>query len=99
MFDAAFSGVGGFPCANLFSVSALDVILWRKMQLSKWRLYLESSVLCVEHKEKEMETFSVSFREKALLLDGFLRDIDSRNHAINPSRLGKKPVLCNVTIP
>ena len=36
-----------------------------------------------------MQTFSSTFREEALLLDGFLRDIDSRNHAINPSRLEK----------
>ena len=74
---------------QFISVSALDVILWRKMQVSKWRLYLKSPVLCVEHKEKEMETFSSTFGEAALLLYGFLRDIDSRNHPINPSRLEK----------
>ena len=55
----------------------------------KWRLDLERPLLGVEHDEKEMQTFSSTFGEKALLLDGFLRDIDSRNHAINPSRLEK----------
>ena len=42
-----------------------------------------------EHEETEMPTFFSTFGEEALLLDGFLRDIDSRNHAINPSVLGK----------
>ena len=36
-----------------------------------------------------MQTFSFTFGEEALLLDGFPQDIDSRNHAINPSRLEK----------
>ena len=60
----------------------------------KWRLDLERPLLGVEHEEKEMQTFSSTFGEEALLLDGFLRDIDSRNHAINPSHLQK-----NQTIP
>ena len=38
--------------------------------------------------EKE-QRFSSTSGEEALLLDGFLRDIDSRNHAIIPSRLVK----------
>ena len=33
------------------------------------------------------------FREEVLLLDGFLRDIDSPNHAINPVRLEQKSDL------
>ena len=36
-----------------------------------------------------MQTFPSTFGEEALLLDGFFRDIDSRNHAINQSRLEK----------
>ena len=59
----------------------------------KWRLDLERPLLGAEHEEKEMPTFSSSFGEEALLLDGFLRDIDSRNHAINPSRFAKKSDL------
>ena len=31
MFDAAFSDVSGIPSANFFSVSTLDVNLWRGM--------------------------------------------------------------------
>ena len=38
--------------------------------------------------------FSSTFWEEALLLDRFLRDMDSRNHAINPVRLEKKSDLC-----
>ena len=34
-----------------------------------------------------MQTFSSTFGEEALLLDGFLQDIDSHNHTINPSCL------------
>ena len=48
----------------------------------KWRLVLERPLLGVEH-EKEMLFFSSTFGDEALLLDGFLRDMDSRNHAIN----------------
>ena len=48
-------------------------------------------LLGVEHEEEEMQTFSSNFGEEAFLLDGFLRDIDSRNHAINPSSLEEKP--------
>ena len=33
--------------------------------------------------------FFLQFREEALLPDGFLREIDSRNHAIKPSRTQK----------
>ena len=50
---------------------------------------LKRPFLGVKYEEKEMQTFSSTFGEVALLLDGFLRDIDSRNHAINPSVLGK----------
>ena len=31
MFDAVFSDVGGIPGTNFFSVSALDVTLWREI--------------------------------------------------------------------
>ena len=39
--------------------------------------------------EKE-QSFSSTFGEESLPLDGLLRDIDSHNHAINPIRLEKK---------
>ena len=55
----------------------------------KYRLYLERPLLGVEHEEKEMQIFSSIFGEEALLRDGFLRDKDSRNPAINPSRFPK----------
>ena len=55
----------------------------------KWRLDLERPLFGVEHVEKEMQNSSSSFGQEALLLDGSLRDIDSRNHAINPSRSEK----------
>ena len=51
---------------------------------------LQMYFLGVEHEEKKSNAFSSSFGEEALLLDGFPRDIDSRNQAINSSRLGKK---------
>ena len=51
--------------------------------LKYWR-GLERPFLGVEHEEKEKQTFSSTFWEEALLPDGFLRDIDSRNHASNP---------------
>ena len=40
-------------------------------------------------RRKKSKGFSSTFEEKALLPNGHLRDIDSRNHAINPSRLEK----------
>ena len=39
--------------------------------------------------QKKSKVFSSSYGEEALILDGFLRDMDSRNHAINPVRLEK----------
>ena len=51
-------------------------------------------------RRKKSKVFYFTFGEEALLLDGFLRDIDSCNHAINPSRLEKNqtftplPSLC-----
>ena len=69
------------------SVSALDIISFASDVGLKWRLDLERPFLVVEHEEKEMQTFSSSFRQEALLLNVFLRD--SRNHAINPSVVGK----------
>ena len=59
----------------------------------KWRLDLERPLLGVEHVEKEMQNFSSTFGQEAHLLDGSLRDINSRNHAINPSRSEKKSDL------
>ena len=50
---------------------------------------LKRPFLVVQHKEKKSKVFSSTFGEEAILLDGFLRDIDSRNPAINPSRLEK----------
>ena len=47
----------------------------------------------LHHEEKEMRTFPPTFWDEALLLDGFLRDMDSRNHAINHVRLEKKSGL------
>ena len=55
----------------------------------KWRLDLQRPLLGVQHEEKEMPTLSFTFGEKALLLDGFLWDRDSRIHAINPSRFAR----------
>ena len=34
MFDATFSDVSGIPSAYFFSVSALDINLWRGIQVS-----------------------------------------------------------------
>ena len=71
---------------NFFGFSTLYKSLARDIGF-KWRLDLERPLLGVKHDEKEMQTFSSILGEEALLLDGFLRDIDSRNDAINPSRL------------
>ena len=49
--------------------------------------------LGVQHEKKEKQTFSSTFWEEALLLAGFLRDIDSRNHAINPILLAKYQIF------
>ena len=56
--------------------------------LKHWR-GLERPFLGVQHEEKEKQTFSSTFWEAALLLGGFLRDMDSRDHAINPVLLTK----------
>ena len=56
--------------------------------LKHWR-GLERPFRGVQHEEKKKQTFSSTFWEAALLLDGFLRDMDSRNHAINPILLAK----------
>ena len=48
----------------------------------------------MKHEGKEsILFFSSTFREEALLLDGFLGDIDSRNPAINPYSLEKQTDL------
>ena len=87
MADGAFSSIGGLPSAN---------ICWFHQLISlaadigfKCRLDLERPLLGIVHEEKEMQTFSSAFGEEALLLDGFLSDIDLRNNAINQSRLLK----------
>ena len=59
--------------------------------LKYWR-GLERPFLGVQHEEREKHTFSSKFWE-APLVDSCLRDIDSRNHAINPVRLKKKSDL------
>ena len=55
----------------------------------KRRLDPQMYFLGVKHEEKESKVISSSFGEEAILLDGFPRDVDSRNHAINSSRFGK----------
>ena len=40
-------------------------------------------------KRKKGKLFPPLFEKKHFLLNGFLGDIDSRNHAINPSEFGK----------
>ena len=52
----------------------------------KCQMDLERPFQGIEHNEEEMQTFPSSFGEEVLLLDGFRRDMDSRSHAINPSR-------------
>ena len=37
-----------------------------------------------------MQAISTTFWEETVLLDGFLQDIDSHNHTINPALLKKK---------
>ena len=49
--------------------------------------------LGVEHEEKKSKVFSSSFGEEVFPLDGLLRDINSRNHAIISSRCGQKSDL------
>ena len=56
-------------------------------------LYLERPLLGIEHEEKRTKVFSSTSGEEALLLDGFLRDINSRNHAINPGHFEKNQTL------
>ena len=41
----------------------------------------ERPLLGVQHEKKEKQTFSSTFWEAALLLDGFLRDMDLRNQS------------------
>ena len=60
MFDAAFSDVCGIPCADLFRFQRLMLFFGEKVGF-KWRLYLEKRLVCVEHKENEMHTFSSTF--------------------------------------
>ena len=53
--------------------------------------------LGVQHEGKEKQTLSSTFWEAALLLDGFLRDIDSRSHAINLVLLAKYQIFIPLT--
>ena len=55
----------------------------------KWRLNLERPFPGIQHEEKRCKVFSSAIGEEARLLDGFLRDIDSHNHAINPNCFAK----------
>ena len=71
----------------IFSVSALDVNLSPEIIGLQCRLHEKKPIPGVKLEEKENQTVPSIFREDKLLLDGFLRDIDSRNHAINPVRL------------
>ena len=45
----------------------------------------------VQHEEKEMQTISPTLLKEQLIVDDFIRDIDSHNHALNPVSLEKKP--------
>ena len=74
------------PKCQFFLVSALDVNFFTTDIGFKWRIVLERPFLGLEHEEKKSKVFSSTFGEKARLPDRFLRDIDSRNHAINSSR-------------
>ena len=89
MYDAAFRDVGGIQCATLFRFQRLMLFFGEGCRFQRTTLSTKAPSLCVEHKDKEMRTFSYTFREQALLLDGFLRDIDPRIHAIIPSDSGK----------
>ena len=79
MFDAAFSGVGGVSCACVFRFSTWCKSFAKDIGHQTWR--------------EKGKTFPSTFGERALLLDGFLRSIDSHNSAINPSRFARKPDL------
>ena len=83
MFDAAFtlamSMASQVPIFFGFSTWCKSL---EKDKGFKWRLDLERPFRPpIILNEKEMQTFPPLFGEKALLLDGFLRGIDSRNQS------------------
>ena len=68
--DGAFSSIGGLPSANIFwfhQLISLAADIGFKCQLD-----LEWPLLGIGREEKELQTFSSTFGEGALLLDGFL---------------------------
>ena len=70
MADRAFCSNGGLPSANIFRFHRL-ISLAADIGF-KCRLDLERPLLGIVREEKEMQTFSSTFGEEALLLDGFL---------------------------
>ena len=60
MFDTAFSDVGDIRSANFFGFSTSCKSLASNIGF-KWRIELYRPFWGLEHKEKEMQTFSSTF--------------------------------------
>ena len=88
MFDTAVRYNGGLSHANFFQFEHLMLVLAHgySFEILAWS---RKTFPGRQHEEKEKQTFSSTFWEAALLLDGFLRDMDLRNHTINPVLLAK----------
>ena len=88
MFDAALSKACDLSRGNFLWFQHLVRIFVERYRL-KCQIHLDRPQLGIENEEVKSRVSSSIFWEEALLLDGFVRDIDSRNHAINTSRLEK----------
>ena len=88
MFDAVVWRNGGLSHANFFRFEHLMLVLayGYSFETLAWsRKAFPGRPTWGERKAN----FSSTFWEAALLLDGLLRDMDSRNHAIHPVLLAK----------
>ena len=81
MFNTALCHTCDHSSAIFFSDSALDVDLSPGMYVLNDDLVYKGLFWTSNMRRKKCKTFSSTFGEEALLLDGFLGDTDSCSHA------------------